>query len=505
MDPKRWKNPAIGEGGKKRKLEAVNRDIAQLDKELNVYSNVIPALKGTGRDSFLRISEFEAEKIISSAKQFLELPVLEEAIIRLTADMNSIDRSEIETLRQRLQERESALGEINLRIRRQEKDTGSIEKELKTCNEETLPKLENEEKDLLNSLEISYEKDWARETGSPRYDRELIERLSADEIYKAFSPMLSRSRTVKDRAWESTRDHRIKYNDTYKTGYDVNAPDNNIFNQVLTDCTENKLPDYESKIEDTRQKAYQQFQEDFLSKLQSNIRNARTHIDELNRAMKSASFGEDTYQFRMIANPEYKRFYDMIVDEMLLVGGYNLASDHFNTKYKEELEDLFKIITNDSSAQNALGYEDYEKRIQVFTDYKTYLQFDLEVIKPSGESERLSKTMGKKSGGETQTPFYIAVLASFVQLYRMGRDKVSDTIRLILFDEAFSKMDGERIIQSIGLLRHFNFQVIFAAPPDKIPDIATLADKNLWVLRDGHKAGVRVFEPRQQEEFINAG
>jgi uncharacterized protein YPO0396 len=263
------------------------------------------------------------------------------------------------------------------------------------------------------------------------------------------------------------------------------------------------LPEYEAKIVDTRQKAYQQFQEDFLSKLQSNIRNARTHIDELNKSMKSANFGEDTYQFRVTANPDYKRYHDMIVDEMLLDSGYHLMSDQYNTKYKDEIKELFDIITNDGSMPNAPGYEDYEKRVEVFTDYKTYLQFDLEVIKPNGETERLSRTMGKKSGGETQTPFYIAVLASFVQLYRVGRDKNPNTVRLILFDEAFSKMDGERIIQSIDLLRRFKFQVVFAAPPDKIPDIGILADRNLCVLREGHKACVRPFDPRQMEKIVN--
>ena len=270
----------------------------------------------------------------------------------------------------------------------------------------------------------------------------------------------------------------------------------------------NRLPEYETKIEDTRKKAYQQFQEDFLSKLQSNIFNARRHIDELNMSMRGASFGEDTYQFRAAANPEYKRYYDMIVDEMLLVGGYNLLSEQYNAKYKDEIAELFEIITNDGGAQYALGYEDYEKRVQVFTDYKTYLNFDLEILKQGGESERLSRTMGKKSGGETQTPFYIAVLASFVQLYRVGRDKTANTLRLIVFDEDFSKMDGERIIQSIGLLRRFNFQVVFAAPPDKAPDIAALADRNLCALREGRRACVRAFDPRRLEmaaEVTDAG
>jgi len=43
------------------------------------------------------------------------------------------------------------------------------------------------------------------------------------------------------------------------------------------------------------------------------------------------------------------------------------------------------------------------------------------------------------------------VLASFTQLYRIGRDRKVSIIRIIIFDEAFSKMDSERIESSIKL------------------------------------------------------
>jgi uncharacterized protein YPO0396 len=191
----------------------------------------------------------------------------------------------------------------------------------------------------------------------------------------------------------------------------------------------------------------------------------------------------------------------MIVDKMTLEGGFNLFSDQYDIKYAEEMKELFDLITNDNNYGSALASDDYEKRVQIFTDYKTYLDFDLEVIKPTGESERLSKTMGKKSGGETQTPFYIAVLASFLQLYRVGRDKKPNTIRLILFDEAFSKMDGERIVQSVALLRKFHFQVVLSAPPDKVHDIATLVDRNLCAIRDGRKTYVLPFDPREMNSY----
>ena len=144
---------------------------------------------------------------------------------------------------------------------------------------------------------------------------------------------------------------------------------------------------------------------------------------------------------------------------------------------------------------------EYEKSIKKFTDYRTYLVFDLIVTDDRGNEQRLSRTLLKKSGGETQIPFYIALLASFSQVCRIRNKNQNNTIRVILLDEAFSKMDGERIQESIRLLRRFGLQAIFSAPPEKIPDIAPLADRTIVVYKDGGHAFTRHFDPKQMEEL----
>ena len=82
-----------------------------------------------------------------------------------------------------------------------------------------------------------------------------------------------------------------------------------------------------------------------------------------------------------------------------------------------------------------------------------------------GIEQRLSKMITKKSGGETQTPFYISVLASFAQLYHTNEEgEFGNTTRLIIFDEAFSKMDRNRLTEAVKLLRMFNLQAILSKP-----------------------------------------
>jgi predicted nucleic acid-binding Zn-ribbon protein len=424
------------------------------------------------------------------------IPRLEEERACLQKNLDSVDRSAIEALTERIEILEGMLKKINVDLETYNRERGNEEGQLKHLETVTLPSLNHDLGELQALIAEKYAADWIEASGDPQYRKELSERGGPEGIATAFPRELTRSKNAKEKFWDELKELRRIYNDRYKMGYDTGTENNDAWEAVRRELGENKLPEYRAKIADARTKAYEQFREDFLSRLQNNIHDARQQIDNLNAALSSSSFGEDRYRFRIIPKVEYKRYYDMIVDPMLLDGGYNLLSEQFNAKYHEEIAELFAIITEEGG-KRAEGRDDYEKRVQTFTDYRTYLSFDLEVTNSEGESQRLSRTMGKKSGGETQTPFYIAVLASFTQLYRIGRDRKAGTIRLIIFDEAFSKMDSERITSSIELLRKFNFQVILSAPSDKIGDIAPRSDRIILAYRDKKASTVVSFDPKK--------
>jgi len=201
-------------------------------------------------------------------------------------------------------------------------------------------------------------------------------------------------------------------------------------------------------------------------------------------------------------NATYKKYYDMITDPLLMEAkDYNLMSDSFNDKYKNEISELFSQLILNETNVSAEQKQKYEENIRRFTDYKTYLIFDLIVTDQNGINQRLSKTLSTKSGGETQIPFYISLLASFSQVCRVNSKKSSNTIRLIILDEAFSKMDGERIQESINLLKKFKLQAIFSAPPARIPDITPYVDRNIAVFKDNNHSFTKVFYKNEIEDF----
>ena len=107
------------------------------------------------------------------------------------------------------------------------------------------------------------------------------------------------------------------------------------------------------------------------------------------------------------------------------------------------------------------------------------LTADLEL---DGSYSLYSKVCEEKSGGETQTPFYVTVAASFVQLY--GNNIGGEAAGLVMFDEAFNNMDDERIGGVLEFLRRLPLQIIIAAPPDKIQYISPAMEETLLVMTD---------------------
>ena len=119
-----------------------------------------------------------------------------------------------------------------------------------------------------------------------------------------------------------------------------------------------------------------------------------------------------------------------------------------------------------------VGHVNAYSKIPVLDWLKAWAPY-LETMDQNGSKQLLSQTLNTKSGGETQTPFYIAVLASFAQIYQVNNlsGLINNTVRLVVFDEAFNKMDSERIVESVRLLRKMGLQAIICTPPDKLPEV----------------------------------
>lgn len=488
LNPKVWARPLLGQGARILRLQQIEEELPQKRNISEQLSYWAVALKGVARSNHLGVSALEDWK--SARKELARIPNAKKEYDKNQAELDAIDRAPLFALQEKEQKLHDELTACQEQIDTLNHFLGSIEQNCRDLQEKQIPQAQAAYEKLQRELEASYPSDWRHQVGEQRYLQEISSHTGLEAVSANFRRSAAAAKTSAEKARSNLRDARKEYNRCYQMGLDVENEENTAFDSVLQEIRENRLPTYLDKIRDAKEKAMEQFQEEFIGVLHTNISNAERAIRDLNYALRTP-FAEDSYAFQVKPNPEYRRFYEMLTDRMNLES-YTLFAEQFRQKYAVEIEELFGILTDTNTG-------DIDKRIEKYTNYRTYLQFDLTVTTPDGLVQRLSRMMEKKSGGETQTPFYIAVLASFAQLYRMDRDPRSSTIRLIVFDEAFSKMDGERIAQSMKILRDFHFQVILSAPPDKIGDISTLVDRNLCVMRKGHTTIVRAFDPREEE------
>jgi hypothetical protein len=241
-----------------------------------------------------------------------------------------------------------------------------------------------------------------------------------------------------------------------------------------------KLIQYEEKLKKSKEECEQVFKSDFLSKMKENIESARAEFKSLNKALQDIYYGEDSYHFRISYDRAKESLYRMIVSDNNQEGD-NLWSQAFEQEYKEEMEELFQKLTAKDDHGN--------KVIEEYTDYRSYLDYDIEIHKKDGNIQKFSDIYGEKSGSETQVPYYVAIAASFYQLYRYG-----NVIRVMLLDEAFDKMDDERIISMMEFFKSLNLQVILATPPAKVEVIGENIDTILMAIRVGKNSIVEEYD-----------
>lgn len=225
----------------------------------------------------------------------------------------------------------------------------------------------------------------------------------------------------------------------------------------------------EETIRVSREKCEDIFKNEFLSKMKESIESARYEFDNLKKALKDINYGEDTYKFILTPNSQKRNLYNMIMADDNL-GTSNLFSGNFESQYKDEIDELFtKIKAGDSSDQ----------AVREYTDYRTYLDYDIEITKKNGTVQKLSAKAKSNSGGESQVPFYVIMAASLNNIYHN-----KNSVRLLMLDEAFNNMDEQRIASIMKFFNQLQFQTILVAPSPKIQDIEENVDSVLTVMRE---------------------
>ena len=243
----------------------------------------------------------------------------------------------------------------------------------------------------------------------------------------------------------------------------------------------NSVFKYNSKLVEMQKSHRKLFFSEFLSKLNRSIEQAKETIKNLNVSLTTFTFGNDYYQIKVD-----------ITDNQDLKTIYNYAKE-FNSEdsarglfVDREVEDRERKKVEELLNQYVFSEDVITQSIVV--DYRKYLYFDVEVHTPDGKKS-LNKVIRSQSGGEVQVPFYILSGVAFKQTLDYKRNK--DSLGIVIYDEAFDKMDSQRIQSMLQFYKDkLKLQVILAAP-GKLDSLVDNVETILAVVRDGEKAIVR--------------
>ena len=421
---------------------------------------------------------------------------------QIDAQLEGLDLLWLEDLDREMAQLDGEIVQLRKTLREEDRNGGLLTNRLQQLTEEKLPQTRQLLAETERTIEGRYPAEDREAVGLPRY-REALQRLKKPAaILRQLRDQAPETEAHAAQQWEQLLRLRREYVQQYRPcPFAVDAAHNDEFEAERQLLADSALPQYREKIRKARESALEQFQNDFLAKLKSSIDQVQEQVRNLNRALERAQFGTDRYRFLVERNPDYGDYYDMILSPELMEGEGGLFALPFQQKYGPLIEDLFsRIAGSDDTEHNARQQSELQQNIERYTDFRTYLRFDLETTDGNGNRQLLSKTLNTKSGGETQTPFYIAVLASFAQLYRVNDPSgLGNTVRLVIFDEAFNKMDSERIVESIRLLRKMHLQAIICTPPDKLPDIMPEADRTLLVCKDKYRMQILPYSKERAE------
>ncbi len=409
-----------------------------------------------------------------------KLPILSE--LRRTCIAVEKCREETEKLEQHCSfiEKKIRVEELQAECRRLQEEVSKRDREIGFC-EKTIADTEHAVIDA--EAEKTARQGMVAELSAEAGDAVLIwkrdyEKQTTDKTYEQFRFNFDKRRKANKTIQDNVAAKMVAAMIDFKTAFDFGAgatyeafPE---YAAVQDRLVNSELLSYEDKVTKARMSAEEEFREQFLSKLQENMKQAQGEFKELNKALRDITFSNERYEFLFLPSRKYSKYYEMIMDDFNIVQGESIFSGIFHENHKEVIDELFTRL--------ALDQDNGVRTLDEFTDYRTYMDYDIKILHEDGNYSLYSKVCEEKSGGETQTPFYVTVAASFVQLY--SNNIGGEAIGLVMFDEAFNNMDDERIGGVLEFLNRLPLQMIIAAPPDKIQYIGPKMEETLLVLTD---------------------
>ena len=209
------------------------------------------------------------------------------------------------------------------------------------------------------------------------------------------------------------------------------------------------------------------FNETFVSHLCHSIYQAINEgeraLTDLNRELEHHRFGTDRERFYFSWRwvPEFKEYWRFFkeVSQLPNIGDGSSLFDMSLPKVLLSVRDKLVSMLLDEDEQKAM------RELQRIADYRNYRSYDI-FKEPEGKQPIPLSQYGTGSGGQLETPAYIIRSAAVTSAFRFNEGNTH--LRMVLVDEAFSKMDETRSREVINYLTDaLGLQLVFIMPTSK--------------------------------------
>lgn len=309
-------------------------------------------------------------------------------------------------------------------------------------------------------------------------------------------------RYVSDELHPLQRDYNTKYAADHPLGLDGLGAYQDAYGTLEHIELERSL----ANLRQAQLRCKERFRKDILFRMKDDIRNAKSQFRELNQVMAELTYGEERYSF-VIGEPkdrDLQAFHQIIMDknnvQISEEDSLFVREATSQPAYEAQVDELMSRIMADveqAAQDRSAGKRAPSEQVSKYVDYRTYLEYDIEIenIK-TGMKVPLSKVMGDSSGGENQAPFYVAICASLLQIYRHS----PNSIRLVLLDEAFNNMTSDRIGPMMKMFKNAGLQLVLISTVEKCSAIYPYCDIVYSIVKDGARATFAPFEKLYEEE-----
>ncbi|WP_066963936.1 ATP-binding protein [Microbulbifer sp. Q7] len=193
------------------------------------------------------------------------------------------------------------------------------------------------------------------------------------------------------------------------------------------------------------------------------INDGKRVLDDLNKELEHHRFGADRERFRFDYRwvPEFKEywnFFKAVIELPNLGEEQSLFDADLDPKYQQVRDKLLKMLL---SEDEQLARRELDR----ISDYRNYRNYEI-YKEPQGKEPIALSQYGTGSGGQLETPAYIIRSAAVTSAFRFNDG--NSHLKMVLVDEAFSKMDESRSREVIRYLTEtLGLQLLFIMPSSK--------------------------------------